>query len=271
MKRSLRIACALLLILSLCSVLVTVSAAADPESLQISQITVTQDGENTSLHMTLNNTGSVAIDEFGVALAFYDENGDRIFGYDATLEGYTDEVCNWYYTPEEAIAAGDDYKTEDVFTQYAGTANISAAIRYYHIVDGDYVLLSESDWQWIFPGSESESGTLQRDYYVSPPDSLYDTINDFYLGYSYYLLDDYNASYYGKNQGGEWITEVEPDSAASRAGLEVGDLVMFVDGVKPTENLYAVEYAMEAIVGGAEILWIYERDGMIYTVGISNQ
>ncbi|MFH1512586.1 MAG: PDZ domain-containing protein [Bacillota bacterium] len=270
MKRSLRIACALFLILGLCSVLVAVSAAADPESLQISKIAVTQDGDNTALHMTLNNTGSAAIDEFGVALAFYDENGDRIFGYDATLEGYTGEVCNWYYAPEEAIAAGDDYKTEDIFAEYAGTADIGAAIRYYHIADGDYIMLPESEWQWTFPGFEAESGALQRVYYVSPPDSLYDTISSFYLGYSYYLLDDYNAFYYGKNQGGEWITQVEPDSAAANAGLEVGDLVMFVDGVKPTENMYAVEYAMEAVVGGDAIDWVYERGGIIYTTRISN-
>ena len=243
-------------------------AASDPNALQISQIEVTQEAGSILLHMTLDNTGNAGIDEFAVALAFFDADGNRIFGYDSTLEGFTDEICNWYYTPEETIPAGDSYLTEDVFSNYEGTVIIGAAIRYYHIEGGTYVLLPESGWQWVYPDTQAERGDLPRTYYNSPADSLYDTLEDFSLGYTYYLLDDYNAFYYGKNQGGEWITQIDTGSPAAEAGLTVGDLILSAGGIKPTENLYAVEYAMADVVAGEAVDWEYERDGVVYVTRI---
>lgn len=271
MKRTMKTMFALFLLLSLCSIAVAASAAADPEALSISNITVVQDADSIVLRITLNNTGTTAIDEFGVALAFVDENGYRVFGYPDTQDGYYDEICNWYYTPQTPIAPGAAYGTEDVFSNYAGTTEIAVAIRYYHLLDAEYVMLPESEWQWIWPGYEAQSGTMSREYYVEPGDDLYTAIGDFNLGYRYSLLDDFNAAYYGKNQGGEWITQIEPGSSAEAAGLQVGDLVIFVDGVKPTENLYAVEYAMAAISAGETVDWVYERDGVIYVTRVSKE
>ena len=132
-------------------------------------------------------------------------------------------------------------------------------------------MIPESDWLWIQPGNESENQDTDRGYYTQPPETLYDAISDYGFDYSYYLLDDYNAPYYDKSQGGEWITGITEGSEAALAGLEVGDLVITADDVKPTQNLYAVEYAMAAIVNGEETEWVYERDGVIYAVTIGPQ
>ena len=247
--------------------MVSASAQADPDALQITKIDVSTEGELT-LEVTLSNTGTVAIDEFGLALAFLNADGEQIYGYEATLEGYTPEVCNWYYTPENAIEAGGTFLTHDVFTDYAGTSTVAVAIRYYHIVDGDYIMLPESEWFWAFPGYETDGYPADRPYYTGPSADVYTSIEGFSLGYNYYLLDDYNAAYYGKNQGGEWIYNVDADSPAAKAGLQVGDLLLFADGVKPTENLYAVEYAMSAIMNGETVDWVYERDGVVYVTRV---
>ena len=272
MNRSLKIVLSLLLLIGLSSVLLAASADADPDALQIVSMTVEQDTDGVTLKTTLTNTGSAAIDEFSYALAFFDGNGDQIYGYANTLDGFTEEICNWYYTPDEAIGAGEDYLTKDIFAGYAGAATIGAAIRYYHPVGGDYILIPESEWVWIFPGSEAYDQTGSRDYYTSPPDSLYDSTNYDYFGnlYSYFLLDDYNASYYGKSQGGEWLTAVDENSPAALAGLQAGDLILFADGVKPTENRFAVDYALAAITAGEKVDWVYERDGVVYVTRIAN-
>ncbi len=264
MKRSILFVFALVLLLSFCTVLTPVYALSDPDTLAIRNVEVYADGDDTVMQLEIYNTGDTAIDSFALALAFVDENGYQLFGYENTLAGYADEVCNWLYEPETAIGPGETFYTKDVFSDYAGTAEIAVAIRYYHVQDGDYVLIPESQWQWIWPGYQSEAGTLPRAYYASPPDSLYDAIGDYELGYRYYLLDDYNAYYYDKNQGGEWITSVLPGSSADDAGLQAGDLVLFVDGVKPTEDMYTVDYAMAAIAAGDKVDWVYERDGVIY-------
>ena len=270
MKTSLKAVLGVCLLLGLCFLFSTGLAIADPEALTIPKIDVFHSDQDLVLDITFLNNSDTAIDEFGIAIAFLDEDGNRVFGFDNTLDGYISEVCNWYYTSDEAITPGSRYLTEDIFAGYAQAEDIGIAIRYYHKEIDAYIMLPESEWQWIFPGYESAISSLSRTYYTTPPDALYDRINDFSLGYNYYLLDDFNASYYNKNQGGEWITSVSPESPAMNAGLAEGDLVLFADGIKPTENAYAVEYAIDKIMHGNPVDWVVERDGLIYVFRVTN-
>lgn len=270
MKRFHKILLSMLLLISLSSMTLAAFAQNDPLALQITQMEVVQASGNLTLNMTLENTGSAAIDEFGLALAFFDKDGNQFYAYDHTLDGYMDEVCNWYYTPENAINAGDTYITEDVFSDYADAVMVAAAIRYYHVVDGDYISIPESDWQWQTPDNIDHSASYVPSYYISPLSSVYDEIGDYSPGYNYYLLDDFNANYYGKSEGGEWINSIEDGSPAALAGLVVGDLIISVDGMKPTENVYAVEYGMASIAGGTPVDWVYERNGVSYTTQLTN-
>ena len=109
MKRLCKIVCALFLLIGLCSALVVVSAQTDPDALGIKEISIVHDLEDTVLRMTFQNAGNAGIDEFAIALAFWDDNGMRVFEYADTLEGYRDEVCNWYYTPEESKRSHPGY------------------------------------------------------------------------------------------------------------------------------------------------------------------
>ncbi|HPJ02328.1 MAG TPA: PDZ domain-containing protein [Candidatus Limiplasma sp.] len=271
MKRILSFVFAFVFFLILCAAYSPALAQSDPEALLIKTISVTIDGDSIVLEMELFNAGNSAIDAFALALAFVDENGYQVYGYDDTLDGYAQEVCNWYYEPEPAIAAGQSYYTKDTFANYQEAKDIAVAIRYYHAEDSDYILFSEEQWQWIWSGYEEQSGTLVREYYTSPSDQFYDSIGDYDPGYHYSILDNYNAYYYGKPQGGEWLTTVTPGSPAANAGLRSGDLILFVDGVSPTQNLYAVEYAMAKIVAGETVDWVYERDGLIYVTRLGKE
>lgn len=269
MNRSLKIVLSLLLLIGLTAIALAAVAQTDPLALQITDIKLSQGTDGLTFNATLENSGSSAIDEFGLALAFFDGNGDRFFGYANTLEGYDSEVAYWYYTPEKPINAdGGTFRTTDVFADYTSASTVAVAVRYYHPVDGSYIMIPESDWQWQLPDFIEGSGNFVPSYYLSPPDSLYDTLGDYNPGYNYYLLAEYNATYYGKTEGGEWITNVDEGSPAALAGLQIGDLIISVDGVKPTENTYAVEYAMAKIVAGETVDWVYERDGVINTVNL---
>lgn len=269
MKRTVRMIVAIFLLVGLCAAPLLAAALTvprqpeltDPEAFRIDSLSIAQESTGLVLRMTFRNDGARDIDEFGVAIAFVDPDGLQVYANDKTLDGYTGEVSNWYYTAE--IPAGDAYRTEDSFSGYTGVAEAVVAIRYYHKTGAEYILIPESDWVWKWSGDGSESDIRGRSYYTEPASTVYDLCETVNLGYLYYLLDDYNAAYYGKNQGGEWISEVAPDSLAEAAGLIPGDLVLFVDGVKPTQNVYAVEYALAAIAGGETVEWVYERDGLI--------
>ncbi|MBE0601447.1 MAG: hypothetical protein IH607_06630, partial [Firmicutes bacterium] len=223
MKRLIQLVVALVLLVSVCAVLTPVFALSDPDALSVNAVSVYAEGDNIVLEMEIYNAGDAAIDAFAVALAFLDRDGYQLYGYDNTLTGFAEEICNWRYDPESPIGPGETFYTKDVFTNYAGTAEIAVAVRYYHVQEGETIRIPESEWQWIWPGEQAGNTATARAYYMMPSDTVYDAIGTYEVGYRYYLLDDFNAYYYDKNQGGEWITSVLPDSSADNAGLEAGD------------------------------------------------
>jgi hypothetical protein len=259
----------LLLTVFLASTLAAASAQGDPAAYRVTSAKISRTTDALVLRMELLNSGDTGIGEFGLALAFYDKNGERFYALGNTQEGYLEEVSYWYYAPSETIQAGATYKTEDSFAAYLDASRVDIAIRYYQRQSGEYVNIPESQWIWY----STEGGVVvdypSQSYYLDPSSDLYSVIADVNIGYEYYLLDDYNAAFYGYKQGGEWITEVEVGSIADTVGLKAGDLVLSVDGVKPTEDYYAVEYAMAKIAKGKSIDWVYERDGSESTVSLS--
>ncbi len=259
----------LLLTVFLLSTLATASAQADPASYRVTSAKLSKTADALVLRMELLNSGDTGIGEFGLALAFYDQNGERFYAFANTQEGYMDEVCYWYYSPSETIKAGDTYSTEDSFAAYLNASRVDVAIRYFQKESGEYVNIPESQWIWYSTEGGVVADNPSQGYYLDPSSDLYSATADVNIGYDYYILDDYNAAFYGFGQGGEWITEVEVGSLADTAGLKAGDLVLTVDGVKPTEDYYAVDYAMVKIAKGESVDWVYDRDGSESTVSLS--
>lgn len=275
MKRNGRGWCSIGLTVLLLFALAATGAAAksatadDPDALTIASMKISKTSTEVVLRMTLENQGSESITEFGIALAFLDADENQIYAQPATFDGYVDEICNWYYTPDTAITAGDTYETKDAFTGYGDTKSVAVAIRYYCKADGENVMIPESEWLWQSTSGKEYNRVSSRTYYDVPEQAVTDSAQDINIGYRYYLLDDYNASYYGFKQGGEWISEVEVGTLADTAGLMAGDLVMTINDIKPTENYYAAEYAMAKIADGQSMPWRFMRDGKVYTVELT--
>jgi len=245
------------------------SALSDPDVLQTQSVKISRASKDLIVRMVFSNAGETGISEFGLALAFYDKNSERMFALPNTLDGYVDDVCYWYYTPDEVIKSGEEYNTKDSFSGYLNAGKLDVAVRYYRKESGEYVNIPESSWVWFSTDGGIVNNIPNRTFYSDPDPAIFDLSDSVHLGYHYYLLDDYNASLYSHSQGGEWLTEIEIGSLADTAGLMVGDLVITVDGIKPTENSFAVEYAMAKIAKGESITWEYERDGSIRTVELA--
>jgi len=279
MKRGIGKLTIILLLISvfLSSTLVCANAASsqtalpDPDALQTQSVKLSRASKELVVRMVFSNAGDTGITEFGLALAFYDKNDKRMFALPNTLDGYVDDVCYWYYTPDDVIKPGKEYNTEDSFAGYLNAGKLDVAIRYYRLASGEYVNIPESSWVWFSTDGGIVDNTPNRTFYADPDASIFDLSGKVQIGYHYYLLDDYNASFYSHSQGGEWLTEIEVGSMADSAGLMVGDLVVAVDGVKPTENTFAVEYAMAKIAQGESTTWEFERDGIIHTVDLALQ
>jgi hypothetical protein len=269
------IASLLLVSVFLCAALMTADAASsglepsDPDAFQATSAKVSKGSKALVLRMVFTNAGDVGILEFGVALAFSDKNKERVFAFPNTPEGYIDEVCYWVYTPDEVIPPGETYRTEDSFADYLSAATVDVAIRYYEKENGEFVNIPESEWLWFRSGVGFLNENPDRSYYLDPDAAVFELSDTVSLGYHYYLLDEYNTAFYGHSQGGEWIDEVEIGSLAETAGLMAGDLILAADGVKTTENVFAVNYAMARIAEGNSVELTYERDGSIHTLSLS--
>ena len=126
------------------------TALTAPDMLQITSVKLAKASKDLVVRMVFTNAGETGITECGVALAFYDQSGARLYAYPATLEGYMSEACNWYYTPQDVIKAGETYQTEDSFTDYVNAVKLEVAIRYFRKESGDYVNLPVCKMVWFF-------------------------------------------------------------------------------------------------------------------------
>ena len=248
---------------------VALAASADPDALQIASIKLSKNATDLIVRMEFTNDGDADITEFGISLAFYDGADERIFAQPLTMQGYIDDISSWYYTPDTAIGTGTAYKTEDSFTGYLKTTRLDVAIRYYQKASGESVFIPESEWNWYSSNGDVVKVSQKRAFYDEPEQAVFDQTKNVTLGYHYYLLDNYNAPSYAFSEGGEWIDEIDIGSLADTGGLMVGDLVISADGVKPTENLYAVEYAMVKIADGEKTDWEIVRNGEAMTVTLA--
>jgi hypothetical protein len=269
MNRHLKIISALLVLLILGSLLLVASAQTDPNSLLISNVAAKQESGAFTVEVTVQNAGDAAIDEFGLAFVFLDPNGNTVYEYASTLDGFAKEDINFYYTSDPAINPGSAYVTQDVFTGHDNAMTVAVALRYFHPVNGAYIGIPESQWQWLWPGDTQTVSSLDGSYYMSPPDSLYADISGINNGFYQYYLNGFNAPYYGKIQGGLWLSYVEDGSFLSSAGLRAGDLILFADGVDITENYYAFDTSLAAALAGEKVDWVYERDGVIHVARLS--
>jgi S1-C subfamily serine protease len=69
-------------------------------------------------------------------------------------------------------------------------------------------------------------------------------------------------------QAGAVITEVTPDSAADEAGLEVGDLVVSLDGV-PVQGIVDLAAQVQSHSPGSTVDVVVVRDGQEQTITVT--
>lgn len=268
MKRHMKSLTALLILASILSLLIPASAESDPNALRITQYSIQLEPNLFNFYVTLTNNGSQAIDEYGFAIAFFDKNGSLVYQYAPTQQGLAGEAASVSFAPG-TVSPGDETQYNGYATGHDDAVTARVALMYYHLEGGSYILIPESQWVWLWPGEAATANTLDSSNYTSPDDSLYAEISGVNYGYGYYYLNDFNAEYYGKNQGGLWLSFVEDGSLLSRAGLQYGDLILFADGVKVTDNFFALAYSMAAVLAGEKVDLVYERDGVINVTRVS--
>jgi serine protease Do len=86
------------------------------------------------------------------------------------------------------------------------------------------------------------------------------------LGIQYIEMGEQLAAHYKLAQkNGVLVTSVEPGSAAAKAGLQAGDVVLKFDG-RTVEDASDLREAVDAAEGGKEVTLSIQRDGRLLDV-----
>lgn len=83
------------------------------------------------------------------------------------------------------------------------------------------------------------------------------------LGYYYYSY--YNrelVNYYGMENPGDFITEIDEGSLFGKAGIQVGDVVVSADGKSIEDDYYYIEKAKAKMADGESVAFRIERPGV---------
>ena len=150
------------------------------------------------------------------------------------------------------------------FDQYA---SIAVGVFSYHTVTNqtktlaaEQVTFRKSDGSTIYPTDEETE--------IRSMDSEdYNEARKLKFGFSENTIQYYAESFYMMPEG-YYITDVEPNSMAEQAGLQVGDVVISYDGDK-VNYPYATEYAKLKILAGETVEVKYWRGNKEYTTQFS--
>lgn len=193
---------------------------------------------NSECYVRIKNNLNEAITEVTVAFVPYNING-ALYTYpvDAVydIKNYDAEPFAYYYTFPISIAAdaSDIGMFHDRLNEYyeknAWPRVLAFAVTHYSTVSGkEYYIAPEgmtfmtSKGTRIFP----QDKTLE---FIAVTQEYKDKTSPIRLGFNGYWLPYFIAPYYSF-PAGRYLTEIEPNSMAEAAGLEIGDVITKIDG-----------------------------------------
>lgn len=245
----------------------------EPPALEITKVNVYKTYGSYHFTLDLKNNSEKDIDAFDIRIKAFNKYGDRVSAYNGNLylsnAEYEAEYSVQSYQGKK-IKAGASKKMSkseefDLYT-YDGAVNVEVAITRYHTTDGETVNIPTNKWIW-YSGDGAITYPVD-DGYVEPVVTTEDIAEaeKYLLGFTSMTIYDYIAPMYGKPSG-EYLDSVD-EGPAEDAGLETGDIIISIDGVRLNfEN--AIRYVKAKMKPGETYEVVYYRKGEYYTTEIT--
>lgn len=171
----------------------------------------------------------------------------RWYNYDNTLNaGKSSSFRGW---------VGKDYIDTSV-------DHIDIAVDYLRFTNGKIVTINSTDLYFYSSQSNTYKYRANKKGVVNgyPDKSTLDKADGFKLGYTSSFVYSWDAKHYGYRHGGQYVSEIVPDSMAEKAGLKTKDMIVSVNGIDLSEDEYALEKAKAEMADtGKDIVMVVER------------
>ena len=184
------------------------------------------------------------------------------------------------YDPSDSELRAIDYENtlkagkSTSFGGYFGEASVDhvdIALYYLRLANGQIVYINDADMYFYSSQSNSYKNTASKRVPVNTyPDKVtLSKTESFKLGYMYYYINSWDSKHYGYRHGGEYISEVVSDSIADKAGLRPKDLIISANGIKLTDDHYAMDRAKAKMADeGKSIVLEVERYAQEGTISL---
>lgn len=217
---------------------------------------------NTGIVYTVRNNSPREIQAVQIIFMPMDAEGKLLFMSEASGEGSGKEIC--FSKISDPIKAGETLKKRFKFKAYYPEATQAlAAICWYSPDDGNKVVFAEKDLRWF-------STTEKR--YVNFPEGR--NTNSWYTGFNAGDLHSiealgvtvsgtrsWHAKHFGYENAGYVVKEVTENSPAAKAGLQLYDMIVSVNGTAYTDDPYILLRANDAEDGTGPMSLMVERQG----------
>ncbi len=213
-----------------------------------------------SVTITVQNNYGDDLREYTFAVIPYNAEGEKIY----YTEKIGEEPC--YYSFWHRLKSGQS-KSFKGKKEYGGEKlyetvdHIEVALDSVRLNDGTLITIPDNAHYWFSSQEKAYLDVPSVSYDTRPDESIRKKARETSLGYTSTLLRSWMKEHYGYQHGGEYICQVTPESAAEKAGLRVGDLIIAIDGTEICNDPFSAEKAKAKMADGQSIVFTVERQG----------
>lgn len=242
---------------------VTDSAIAKQNGVIVSDIKLSQGRYNLNFKVQVKNLTQQTVTGVDFLVDYYDAGGYQRYCYSLYDKNQLEEFAFSYYSNIAPGKTATFNYNNNVFDSQSPVSMIEVAIAGYTLGNGTYVTIPDSQLRWYSSDSGYSMAAVSDAEYNAPSSSVFNKSGKFMIGftstpmYSYICKGFANSDYPGR-----FVTEVNEDSIAKKAGLLVKDVIYGIDDMLWKDEPNLVEIAKAKMYDGETVTLHIMRNNM---------
>lgn len=217
---------------------------------------------------TLPNMGQDPIDAVAIDIVMLDDSLQPVlaaapdaFGFGKETKAGDPFESLVYSQPLQPGASGQYVHT--IGPEYEKATRARAAIIYYRRATGEEFHIAPQGMLWNSTDGIRMEPEVPGKFYPGLTKEQADLAFSFPMGFNSEarILQDALAPAYGQKEGGLWVLEITEGGLAQRVGLQAGDLLVSVDGVRLADDPRAIELGKIKMAQGSAVEYVWVRGG----------
>lgn len=218
------------------------------------------------LQVHLKNNTKEPIYLYALSLTLKDDQDELVFAYPMDEYGYFDELqLGLAMTPQDTffpMNPGTVTKIPVILHPgYAKVTKALAGINYYQSVNGQAVYVMPQSILWKSTTGEEIAPQERGQYLPGLTKQQQEKADSVALGLMLApdILTDERAPLYGEKAGGAFIIDRTKSGLAKMAGMEIGDVLIAVDGIRLVDDPRAIFLGKIKMAEGKKVVFQWQH------------